>query len=440
MTRAILIKIFIPVGFFCAALASWAQNISGSPYSSFGLGELESKGTAFNAGMGDAKYALLNRSLVNVANPASYARLAGPTFDVNIAGEFIKATTDSTQTSNNIYARNFTFGFPILKKNKKNILGVSFGLLPFSRVGYQLRDSVLIDTFSVDVQYLGTGGLNQFYLGSGISILNTLRDSSGLQLGVGFNASYIFGVINRTRRILPDPSFNAFNIRTNSTTRINDFQFDAGLFYLHRINQSLDITLGAAYSLGKPMRAYHDQLALTYTGPSDFEVIKDTITSTVDTGSIFLPQAIGLGMSVHINGRLLLEVDYSFQDWDQYKFFGQKVGLANRKQYSFGLQYLPQTEADKRFWKMTYYRLGFRYLDTHLNVDGKQLNEIGISFGAGVPLSLKHRYSMFNLGIVLGQRGENVGVLIREQFMYLNIGFTFTPHKNFPWFVKRKYN
>ena len=119
MTRTILINIFIPVILFCATLASQAQIIAGSPYSSFGIGELESKGTAFNAGMGDAKYALLNSSLINVANPASYARLAGPTFDVNAAGEYITAITDSTQTSNNIYARNFTFGFPILKKKKR---------------------------------------------------------------------------------------------------------------------------------------------------------------------------------------------------------------------------------------------------------------------------------------------------------------------------------
>ena len=75
MIRIALINLLLTLAVICVGLVSQAQTTSGSPYSSFGLGEIETKGTAFNAGMGDVKYALLNRSLVNVANPASYARL-----------------------------------------------------------------------------------------------------------------------------------------------------------------------------------------------------------------------------------------------------------------------------------------------------------------------------------------------------------------------------
>ena len=54
----------------------------------------------------------------------------------------------------------------------KNVWGLSFGVLPFSNIGYTY-DEVVTDPVAGDISYYneGAGGLNKAYLGNKTEIL-----------------------------------------------------------------------------------------------------------------------------------------------------------------------------------------------------------------------------------------------------------------------------
>lgn len=429
-------KLLLTFAFLFTPLMHFAQKSTSSPYSIYGLGDMESKGFAVSSAMGDVKYGLIHPSFINVANPASYAVISRPVFEVGITSSFLTLTADtSKQSTNDAYLRNITFAFPVIKK--RNRWGLSFGLVPYAKMGYSISAKETImgaDTIDVDYLYEGKGNISQFYIGNAFSIIK----DSVQQLAVGFNASYLFGNLEKTRRIIPESAFGGYKIKDENNTSIGDIYFDFGAFYKRKF-KNFNIVVGGYYALADSLRAKNTTSTVSYTGTTGFEDIKDTIFADIDTGKIFLPQTFGAGVSFTIKNKLTIAADYSAQYWADYLYFGQQQGLTSRDQFSFGLQYVPDKAAVTDFFKTIRYRAGFRYAHTRLNLNGVNLLEYGISFGVGVPLVKAHSAgTSFNIGMEYGQRGRDENGLILEQFVNLNIGFTFTPHKFDKWFKKRK--
>lgn len=86
--------------------------------------------------------------------------------------------------------------------------------------------------------------------------------------------------------------------------------------------------------------------------------------------------------------------------------------------------------------------MGLRYEQTRLILNNEQLDAYGISFGLGIPISLKRPQSpsTFNIGVELGQRGSTESNLIREDYVVISFGLTLMPHFRNAWFVQRKYD
>ena len=61
------------------------------------------------------------------------------------------------------------------------------------------------------------------------------------------------------------------------------------------------------------------------------------------------------------------------------------------------------------------------------------MNEIGISFGLGLPLA---GLSNANVGFELSQRGTKESGMVKESIASLRIGLSL----NDIWFIKRRYN
>ena len=117
-----------------------SQSFTNSPYSRFGLGELQYGGFAHNISMGGINAALQNDSTapfqINTSNPASHASLKLTSFDFGVKSNFRKLeTTDKKNTSNQTALSYMALGFPVTKW-----WGASFGLLPYSSVGYKIHD------------------------------------------------------------------------------------------------------------------------------------------------------------------------------------------------------------------------------------------------------------------------------------------------------------
>ena len=196
-----------------------AQSESLSPYSRYGIGDVAYKGFARNIGMGGI--GLGDRSIfeINVVNPASYSALLLTEFDIAAEATFSKLSTASlSQKKSGATFSYFALGFPVV--NKK--WGAAFGLIPYSSVGYKVSSSVT-DPSPANVSYEGTGGVNRFFIGNAFTIKKNLS--------AGFNASYLFGSIDRISTIeYTEPNF--FNSRYTTNTIIRDFYFDYGLQYV----------------------------------------------------------------------------------------------------------------------------------------------------------------------------------------------------------------
>ena len=131
-------KIIVVVSIFMATF-SWAQDNTSSPYSYYGLGEIKFKGTQDSRAMGGLN--IVGDSIhLNLINPASYSKLKLTTFAVGGTSNINKLKTDSdNEKAQRTTLDYIAVGLPLGK------FGVSFGLTPFSAVGYKNQDISAID-------------------------------------------------------------------------------------------------------------------------------------------------------------------------------------------------------------------------------------------------------------------------------------------------------
>src|ERR1700754_688153 len=112
-----------------------------SPYSRFGLGDISDQLLPQNAGMGGIATAT-NRiggfNTINVINPASYAMINFTTIDAGLYGNFVTLGKSgfADQKNSNFRFSHIAFAIPVTKRS-----ALSFGLLPYSELGYNYRQT-----------------------------------------------------------------------------------------------------------------------------------------------------------------------------------------------------------------------------------------------------------------------------------------------------------
>ena len=199
-----------------------AQNNSSSPYSRFGIGDLQSSSFAESDGMASSGMAHHEPFNINFSNPASYSSLKLTTFEFGVSSNFTKFSetglpTNTTNVSNISY---IFLGFPVVA----NKWGASFGLLPYSNVGYKISDAGLSNNGdSTNFLYTGSGGINQIYLGNAFNIIKNLS--------IGLNISYLFGSIEKQNTVEFPSLSSATDTRITNTIHVSDLSYRLGLIY-----------------------------------------------------------------------------------------------------------------------------------------------------------------------------------------------------------------
>lgn len=177
---------------FLALMAVLAPELSAqislSPYSRYGLGDLFNPSSTRNYAMGGIGIGLYDGATVNRINPASYADIRLTTIDINGFSLF-------SQQKSNINERNLgTAGFHNVSLAFANRKGFGFvaGLAPYSSAGYDVvvNDQLLVDSVwkPYALTYSADGGLSQFYIGAGFRFLRNFY--------AGTNLTYAFGTTN----------------------------------------------------------------------------------------------------------------------------------------------------------------------------------------------------------------------------------------------------
>lgn len=400
---------------------SRAQQTTSSPYSRFGLGDLNSQFSSVFNSLGGGGYAINDSKIINPFSPASYSSYQSNSFlfstGINNETIDIQSLTDN-QTVNNLSLSHILFGFPLTKK-----IGSSFGIIPFSSIGYSMQNRD--DIFGADMLYDGDGGISKVYFGSSIELHQNLS--------VGANASYLFGGLNRRKRLVFDDE-TIFNSRSNSLINIKGIYYEFGAVFSKKIDDNnSQISISINTSNNTNVDAKRTNLVETFEYSGTNEIVKDTFVNSVEKGSMILPKYTNLGLAYSLD-KWLFVFDYSTQNWSDYELFEESDSLINSQRISGGLQYTPDISSVNQFYKRCHYRVGLALNTTPLQINNTQLEDKSISFGIGIPI--KKNKSTYDISLILGQRGTTSNNLLKENYVKIGLSMSFEGI----WFVKQKYN
>lgn len=404
------------------AIGTFAQEGTASPYSFYGIGDIRFKGTAENRFMGGLSI-FPDSTHINLQNPAGYAGLKRTT--LTLGGTY--ATTNLQTNTGQGKPRRTTIDYLAIGLPISSKVGVGFGLMPYSSVGYKLQSSSTDDATSImkTNQASGTGGVNRAFLGIGYQVTPNLS--------LGANLDYNFGEIETT-------SYEFWSVVQNgtrelNTSKIRGVSFNTGAMWNKRIYKKLDMFASAIYT---------PESKLNFTNERSIAIISQTNGTIVDPGEIDasktdlkLPSKIALGVGIGEVRKWLVGAEYTFQNTSN---FGNRFNditnatFENSSKISVGGYYIPNYNSFTSYMERMTYRAGFRHENTGLVINEKSINDTAVTFGLGFPIS--GSFSNINFGLEYGKKGTKAQNLVEEN--YLN--FSLSLSLNDKWFVKRKYD
>ena len=384
-----------------------------TPYSKMGYGMLNDNVSSIQRSMGGVGYAMRGGRIINVMNPASYADVDSLTFLWDVGVDL----TNLWSEENGNKGYNFGGGLDYLTGHFKVAKGVgaSFGLVPYSSVGYAYGGTIDGGSDSRS----GNGGFNQLYLGVGYQPFKNFK--------VGANFAYLFGTTSNTT-LIQASSTSYFN----RNMKIRDWNAQVGIQYSLPLSKGRDmLTLGATF---QPKKSFHGDSWGTSYDSQDTKV--DTIGFTSMKGKYEQPVSIGVGLSYNLNRKLTIEADYTYQKWSDAKyqpiigFEPQDMRFDDRWKVAAGLEYTPNKRGS--YVGSMFFRGGVFYNHDYLNFGGNNLRDYGVTVGIGLPAP--NGKTTVNLGLEWKHRESSPVKLITENYFNITLGVNF----NELWFWKSR--
>lgn len=415
-------NIILAIAFGVGALSVNAQSGTNSPYSQYGLGILTDQSQGTSRGMNGVGLALRKGNVANTLNPASYSAVDSLTmiFDIGLSGQ----VTNFKEGNGKKNANNADFEYAVGTFRLLPKVGASFGILPYSNIGYEYSSTATLDeTFgSVPVTTKGSGGLHQAFFGVGWNVAKPLS--------VGANVAYFWGVFDRS-------------ISSSSTTYVNDFSRK----YSATVSSYL-VTLGAQWeqplsrkdnlTLGMTVGVGH-KLGSSYTIQNG----DSTVYSASDV--LRVPMTYGIGLGWTHGTKWFVGADVIMQKWGSVDFPGSTQSGANtvyalrsgmlKDSYkvNVGADYVPNSTS-RNLLARVHYRFGMGYTTPYYYINGKEgPKEMSVSAGFGIPLQNSYNNrSVLNVSAQWAR--SSAKDLITENTFRINLGLTF----NERWFAKWK--
>jgi hypothetical protein len=417
-------KSFLWLCAFCfISFSVFSQGLGKSPYSYYGIGELTDPGYATYQQMGGAGVSYANGLNINSLNPALLARNKYTTYDVGAHGQYKKLIEGST------YQRDFganinylSIALPVAKK-----WTTSLQYMPYSYTDYQVSSYKFIPTTSTYATYTykGSGGINRIAWSNGVQ--------AGKNLFVGLEVNYLFGGIDRESiSQLTMGDGQDYQATLLDRTNHGDFKFKAGVAYRKKLSTNWYMSVGGTYDFGKNFSAVRNRMLELKSNGVAINVNPPDTISRSETGTIYLPSAYRLGFTLESPYKFAFTVDYSQQQWSQYKDLSGANGLMqDTKTIALGMEYIPNFSTVKGYHKLMAYRLGFNRTESPYSVNNQRIIDQSFTFGLGLPMG-QNRLSSANVGVAIGQRGINTP--IQENYVKFSVGFSLLDS----WFVKYK--
>lgn len=383
---------------------------SGSPYSAFGIGDILSSGFGQISAFSGTGIGLANPYFVNTVNPAALTSIERPVsmiFDLglNVGVSRITGSENSpSQLDGGLSTINLWFR--INRSWSSNL-----GMQPYSKMGYNILDERydLSAGGAYSMVYTGKGGLNRLYWGNAFQLTP--------HLSVGGNVNLLFGTLEETQTFVSEGTLGNFSVK--SKNYLKGASFDAGLQYQIPMGRK-KLVFGLTYA---------SPVNLSSEKTSQLLALQDTLDQVEIWDQAFeIPQKLGAGFSFKASERLTFAADVTYQPWSQGKL-NEDLTLLDTRAVSFGVEYIPTYDKYLGYYQQTLLRAGFKWQNSYLEIDDKQVDEWQLSVGVGLPFN-RFRHHL-NLSYAYSQRGNSSLLETRHQIS-LNVSLRDV------WFLRPK--
>jgi hypothetical protein len=414
MLKKIILILVFPLIFVSGVFAQ-DDFPTGSPYTIFGIGDLNYSTAIRTTSMGIQGISLTG-NYINNLNPAALSKIPYTSFSVLFNYNFLKSSNGVTSvSSSNGNAFGINIGIPISQEQGWSL---ALGFNPYSLINYKIINNSSSLGETVKQTYAGRGGVSRINIGMSYTLLKSIS------LGADFN--YAFGDI-KDLKLVEFTSSSGFT----PTRILREYDYTGTYFKggaiieldkLFKLKKSNDFTIGFLYESPLTLKSKLDGI---YTS----SISTDTVS--IEKGDINIPARIGFGITKKVGNRYLLSSDLLMQNWSNFLSYGVvQPNYQSAMRIGAGVEIQPIENTDKTWDKLSY-RFGGFYETSYYTVNGESINRIGINAGIGVPIS---KFNSLDFGISVSTRGKTENGLIKDDMIKLTAGLNFGEL----WFVRPK--
>ena len=439
-------------GFGKASAQGGAAVTAYSPYTMFGVGELQTIGTTQMRAMGGCGVAWRSTQMPSLLNPAGYSATLQNSFlfNVDIEGNFLQNTqrqymgdsyTTAKNGKNSVNIHEIAVQFPLAKG-----LGMGLSLMPYSSVGYKMSfldqsPEIAGNVGAAAYTYSGDGDVTEVKLGIGWEPFKNFS--------FGVAAKYYWGKISHSyaseivNNVVGNGNF--LSVIGEDVYSISNFKFQAGLQWNVIATDKHLVTLGATYDYGGSLRPKVEK-KLVLNNVYATEVFKENGISQMQ-----LPHSVKAGV-MYQNPKIMAAVEYEFQAWGSGNSgrFEEKVNNNMTVKYvdthtaKAGFAYTPNRFDVRNYFNRVSYRVGFRYSNYYQAYNNHGIQQYAVTAGIGFPLKFMGTSSI-DLSFEYGLRGSHALMntdpkigMIRQDYFKVGLGFSLFGEDY--WFVRPKYD
>lgn len=425
-----------------------------SPYTMFGIGELQTIGTAQMRAMGGVGVAWYSTQMPSLVNPAGYSATLQKSFlfgfgaEANFlqnsqykydgAGKHIGTAKNAKNTAN---FHEIAVQFPVAKK-----LGIGLSLMPYSSVGYKMAfletsDNIAGNVGTASYTYSGDGDITEVKLGIG------WEPFKGFSIGAA--AKYYWGKIDHNYASSIENNFvgeNSFyTVNGSDEYAVSNFKFQVGLLWNIIANEKNMLSLGATYDYGGSLRPKVTK-KIYLNDQYETHAYKESSESQMR-----LPHVAKVGV-MYQSVKWVAAVEYEFNAWgsgNKGRFEeningGMKVKYVDTHTVKAGLAYTPNRFDVRNYLKRISYRVGFRYSNYYQTYNDCAIPQYAVTAGLGFPIKFMGTTSIdvcFEYGLrgshALMSSAPKIG-LVRQDYFKIGLGLSLFGEDY--WFVRPKYD
>lgn len=388
------------------------QMIDSSPYSVYGIGLINSSGSALNKSLSGTGIGVSSQQFLNLTNPAAYT---APVYGTQITEFGIYGqkhllsmeNKNSSSGSANFSSLNFWFRF------SKKFAG-AVGIAPFSQVGYNITSQRNLNNDNVRVNYSGDGGMAKYYFGSGVNLSNNLR--------VGANLFLLHGSISAVELI---ESGELTGLEISAKTYLTGTGADMGIQYILNPEANNKVVVGTTF---RPKTLLSTEKKLSVVNSSNLDSLYSELFTSTD---YMVASKAGFGISID-NAKHLFALDISHLDYPE-TYTNNNVRLRDSYRLSGGYEFKGSQKPDS-YWNFVRPRVSFYAEQNEALILNQKFLNWGTTLGLGLPVS--NGRGFVNLTYNYNHLGTTSRNLLVQQTHSFSLDFSLMDM----WGIRRKFD